>query len=60
MTVAEAKKALEPPLIFGNAEQIKAVRFLEQVEACRAAIKACDDFEQHEDDELEAEKRSGE
>jgi hypothetical protein len=54
VTVAEAKKALEPPLVFGNAEQIKAVRFLEEVEACCAAIRACDDFEQHKDDELEA------
>lgn len=41
MTVAEARKALSGKLIFGDAEQIKAHRFLEEIETLIEKINAC-------------------
>jgi hypothetical protein len=43
MTLSEAQRILKPPLIFGNDEQIKAVRFMEQVEAALEAYEKCDE-----------------
>jgi hypothetical protein len=47
MTLTEARKILKPPLIFGNDAQIKAARFIEQVEECKEAILACDYVDEH-------------
>lgn len=47
MTVAEAKKALEPPLVFGNEAQIKALAFLEKVEEAKARIAECENLDDH-------------
>lgn len=47
MTLAKARAILKPPLVFGNAEQIKAVRFMEQVEECKERILACENVDEH-------------
>lgn len=47
MTIAEAKKALELPLVFGNVEQIAALAFLENVEECKAKIADCENLDDH-------------
>lgn len=49
MTLAEAKRILKPPLKFGDPVQIKAVRFLESVDAACEAIKVCEEAEEHLD-----------
>jgi hypothetical protein len=50
-TVEVARKALSGPLIFGNLEQIKALRFLVEVEGAKEAIKSCPDRNHHVCDE---------
>jgi hypothetical protein len=47
VTLGEAKKTLDGKLEFGNEAQIKAVRFMEKVEACCEAIQNCDDYQEH-------------
>lgn len=47
MTLSEARKILKQPLVFGNAEQIKAIAFLENVENCKEQIAACKNFKEH-------------
>jgi hypothetical protein len=46
MTLAEARKLLTPPLIFGKDAQIKAVRFMEQVDEALETYEKCE--EEHE------------
>lgn len=41
MTVREARTIIARPLVFGNGTQIKAIRFLEELEEARAALKRC-------------------
>ena len=41
MTLVQALTAIKGKLVFGDPLQIAAVRLLEAVEACAAAIKAC-------------------
>lgn len=41
MTVAEAKKELSRPLVFGDAEQIKARDILRKFDDCEEAMRAC-------------------
>jgi hypothetical protein len=41
MTLTEAFIELNPPLHFGDARQIEAVRLIETIEACVDAIKSC-------------------
>ncbi len=41
MTITEALTALSGPLVFGNERQIRARRFLEQVEFAKDAARAC-------------------
>ena len=38
---AKARALLAPPLIFGNEDQIAAIRFLERIDACVDAILKC-------------------
>ena len=47
ITLAEARRLLKPPLKFGDDAQIRAVRFMEQVDAALEAYTKCD--EKHED-----------
>ena len=47
MTIAEAKKILSGKLVFGDPQQIKAVRFIENVDAAEGAIKNCPNIEKH-------------
>lgn len=42
MTVAEARKLLTPPLLFGNPTQIAARDLLREVDDCKQALLACD------------------
>lgn len=61
MTIKEARAALKPPLIFGNEAQIKALKFLEGVEACALRIASCSNVASHlatarrSNDDIEAE-----
>jgi hypothetical protein len=41
MTIKEARERLKPPLVFGKAEQIAAVRFIEEYERAKAALENC-------------------
>ena len=41
MELKEAREYLKPPLIFGNARQIDARKFLERVAEAKERIEAC-------------------
>ena len=47
MTSREGKNILKPPLIFGNDAQIRAVRFLEEVEEAKTSIHSCKHLSAH-------------
>jgi hypothetical protein len=47
MKIKEAWAALEPPLIFGNEVQIKALKFLEDVEICKESLMNCKFWSKH-------------
>lgn len=47
MTLAETRAALKPPLIFGNEEQIRAVRFIEKCEEAYETYQRCEHRDEH-------------
>ncbi len=40
-SVAQAMRMLTPPLKFGDAEQLRAVKFIEKVQECADVIRKC-------------------
>ena len=42
MTLKQALLILRPPLRFGDARQVQAVRFLEKVEVAMGAVRCCE------------------
>lgn len=47
MTLAEAKRILKPPLKFGDDAQIRALKFMDEVETCKEQFLACENFADH-------------
>lgn len=45
--MSEAKKELKRPLVFGDAQQIKALAVLEKVAEAKEAIAACESAYEH-------------
>lgn len=52
MTISEARTALKKKLVFGDLEQIEALKLLDGVSACKGAILACEHRDSHLHDAL--------